>query len=60
MVLLMTRRVVTHHGISKDNEPLTVITIYETKLNKEQIKKLTPYSKTHQVLIKSGDSYDYK
>lgn len=56
----MTRRVVTHHGISKDNEPLTVITIYETKLNKEQIKKLTPYSKTHQVLIKSGDSYDYK
>ncbi|SPU10995.1 Uncharacterised protein [Niallia circulans] len=60
MVLLMTRRVVTHHGISRDNEPLTVITIYEPKVNKEQIKKLSPYCKTHQVLIKTGKSYDFK
>lgn len=42
------------------NEELIIITVFESKLNKSAVKKLAPYSKKHDVLVKSGNSYEYK
>jgi len=56
----MSRRVVTHHGRTKDNEDLTIITVYEPGVSRKEIKKLSPYCKNHEVLIFNGQSYDFK
>ncbi len=47
----MTRRVVYHQGRSLENEELIIITVFESKLNKSEVKKLMPYSKKHDVLV---------
>lgn len=53
------RRIATHKSRNKEGETFTVITIYEENMKKEQIKKLTPYSKTHGILVERGGSYDF-
>lgn len=55
-----TRRVTYHASRSKDSEDLMVVTVYETNINKQAVRKLNPYSKRHQVLIKTGNSYEFK
>ncbi|WLR44524.1 hypothetical protein LC087_19345 (plasmid) [Bacillus carboniphilus] len=56
----MTRRLASHKQKGPDNEILSVLTIYEEGLSKQDIKKMTPYSKKHGVLIKSGKVYEFK
>ncbi|MEM5012090.1 hypothetical protein WKH57_15320 [Niallia taxi] len=56
----MTRRVVYHQGRTRENDELIIITVFESDLNKSDVKKLMPYSKKHDVLVKSGNFYDYK
>lgn len=55
-----TRRVATYSGKSIDNERLTIISIFESGVNKQQIKTESPYSIKHEVLISNGDVYRYK
>ncbi|WP_445506813.1 hypothetical protein [Niallia sp. 03190] len=56
----MTRRVTKHIARTTDNEDLEIITIYESGLRKEEVKRLNPYNKKHNVLIRNGDSYYFK
>lgn len=55
-----TRRVITHTARSVDKEKLTIISIYEPGVSKQQIKLDNRYSKKHEVLVSNGDSYRYK
>ena len=55
-----TRRVITHTARSVDKEKLTIISIYEPGINKQQVKLENRYSKKHGVLVSNGDSYRYK
>ena len=57
---MKTRRVTTYSGRSVDNEKLTIISVFEPGINKQQVKKDIRYTKRHQVLVSSGDSYRYK
>lgn len=56
----MVRRVVQHIAKSIDNEKLLVVTIYETGINKEQIKRLNEFSKKHEVLVPSKSGCEWK
>ncbi|GLY11381.1 hypothetical protein [Pseudobacillus badius] len=56
----MTRRVVETKAATLDNEQLTIITVFEKGVNKEQIKKMSGFSKTHDVLIQRGNVWEYK
>ncbi|MFT8319328.1 MAG: hypothetical protein ABF649_00665 [Bacillus sp. (in: firmicutes)] len=56
----MIRRVTQHGARTKDNEELVIITVFEPNINKQAVRKLIPYSKKHQVLIQTGDSYEFK
>lgn len=53
------RRVSEHHGRTIDKEKLTIITIFEDSVNKSEVRKLTPYCKHHQVLLKRGSGYEF-
>lgn len=53
------RRIATHKSRNKEGETFTVITIYEENMKKEQIKKLTPYSKTHGILVEREGTYEF-
>ena len=55
-----TRRVITHTARSVDKEKLTIISIYEPGINKQQVKLENRYSKKHEVLVSNGDSYRFK
>jgi len=55
----MSRRVVEHEGRTMDSEHLVVITIFEESLNKQDVRKLTPFSKKHEVLIKRSGRYEF-
>lgn len=55
----MPRRVVEHEGRTMDREHLTIITIFEETLSKEEVRKLTPFSKKHECLIKYGGRYEF-
>lgn len=59
-MIVTTRRVVEHKRRSKDNERLSIITIYETGINKQTVRNESKYSKSHDVLIKQGNAYFYK
>ncbi|MEK4030828.1 hypothetical protein MKZ02_20120 [Pseudobacillus sp. FSL P4-0506] len=56
----MTRRVVETKAATLDNEQLRIITIFEQGINKEAIKKMSGYSKTHDVLIQRGNVWEFK
>jgi len=49
--MLMVRRVTQHRAKTVDNEFLQVITIWEPGVNKEQVKKMLPFTKRHHVLV---------
>ena len=55
-----TRRVVIHSARSVDDEKLTIVSIFEPGINKQQIKLENRYSKKHKVLVSNGNSYRYK
>lgn len=56
----MTRRVVEHKYKGMDNEIYQLITVYESGINKEQIKKMNTFTKKIITLIPSGSQYDWK
>jgi len=55
----MIRRVTEHQAKSIDREYLSVLTIYEPGINKEQVKKINKYSKKHHVLVSRQDKYEW-
>jgi len=56
----MTRQVTEHTALSSDRERLSVITVYEQGINKEQVKKINRFSKRHHVLVPRGNEFDWK
>ncbi|MDX8359806.1 hypothetical protein [Cytobacillus sp. IB215316] len=46
-----TRQVAMHKGISNDRETLSIITIYEPGINKQQVKVENPFTKNWGVLL---------
>ncbi|MBN6887003.1 heme-degrading monooxygenase HmoA [Cytobacillus horneckiae] len=54
------RRLTTHHRRDREEGLMVVVTIWEEEVSKEQVKKASPFSKKHDVLIKDGDLYDFK
>jgi hypothetical protein len=54
------RRITEHKKRSFDGEELQILIVWEEGYNKEQIKKELPYSKKHDVLISSGQLYDFR
>lgn len=55
----MTRRVTVHKSRTKENELLTVVTVYEPGINKERIKQMNRYSKRHHVLVPYRNNYKW-
>jgi hypothetical protein len=53
------RRIATHKKRTLDGDILTIVTIYEENVNKETVKKLSPFSKTHQYMVKREDIYEF-
>lgn len=58
--VITTRRISKHRAKSADHEDLTVLTIYESGVNKERVKRMNDYSKRHYVLVNYNDEYDWK
>ena len=60
--MLMVRRVTQYRAKTVDNEFLQVITVWEPGVSKEQVKKMLPFSKRHNVLIYDHfkKTYEYK
>ncbi len=56
----MTRRVVEHTAVTVDRDPLVVVTVYETGINKEKVRELNKFSKRHGVLVRNGENYEWK
>lgn len=56
----MSRRVVEHLSRTSEGQLLKVITIFEDGVNKEQARRLVPYSKHHAVLVPSGEGYEWR
>lgn len=54
------RRLTTHQRMDREEGLLQVVTIWEEAVKKEEVKKLIPYSKMHDVLVKSENLYEYK
>jgi hypothetical protein len=54
------RRLTTHQRIDREEGLLQVVTIWEETVKKEEVKKLIPYSKIHDVLVKDQKSYTFK
>ncbi len=56
----MSRRVVEHTAVTVDRDPLVVVTVYETGINKEKVRELNEFSKRHGVLVSDGERYAWK
>lgn len=56
----MPRRVTEHVGKTFDGEFLQIVTVFEPGVKKQEVKKLLPYDKKHQVLVFNGCRYRYK
>ena len=56
---MQTRRVTEHSGKTYDGEMLQIVTVWEESMNKEKVRKLTPFSKKHKVLIKCSGRYEF-
>jgi hypothetical protein len=46
----MIRRVSTHQARTNDNELLTVVTVFEPGIRKQDVNRLNQYCKTHAFL----------
>lgn len=55
----MTRRVIQHQSKSVDNEYLTVVHVFEEGINKEEAKRVLPFSRKHELLIKRNNRFEY-
>ncbi|MED4399809.1 hypothetical protein [Metabacillus fastidiosus] len=55
----MARRVAYHQAMSRDNELLQVVTVYESGVTRQQIEKESRYTKRHALLAKRGKKYKY-
>ena len=53
------RRITTHHKRNFDNEELAIITVYEEQYKKQSINKENPYCKSHEILVKYGNRYEF-
>lgn len=53
------RRITTHLRKTLENDELMIVTVWEPGVKKEEIKKDNIYSKTHEVLIFNGHSYEF-
>lgn len=58
----MARRVTTHKKRTNESDYLTIVTVFEEKLGKQEIKRLNPYTKTQEILVfnKHSHAYEYK
>ena len=54
------RRVIEHKGKSSEGEMLQIVTVFEEGLSKQEVKKLSNYTKVHDVLIKRNNLYTWK
>ncbi|AVB12070.1 hypothetical protein ACFVIX_06495 [Bacillus subtilis] len=54
-----TRRLIEHKTLTVDNEELVVVTLFEKGINKENAKKIIPYSRKHAVLIEEGSEMKF-
>jgi hypothetical protein len=54
-----TRRVMEHMATTADCELLQVITVFETGINKETIRKMNPYTKKIDLLVHNGEKFDW-
>jgi hypothetical protein len=55
----MTRRITTHSATNFENEELLVLVCYEEGVTKQAIKKENPFSKTHEILVKNGNKFEF-
>ena len=56
----MIRRVIEQGFHTVDNERLVIITVFETGVNKEQVKADNEYAKRHLVLVSNDDQFEFK
>jgi hypothetical protein len=53
------RRLTTHKKVNFDGEELQILIIWEEGCGKEIIKKENKYSKTQELLVSRGKSYEF-
>lgn len=56
----MTRRIVEHLACTLDRETLTVVTVFEDGVSKQQARRMIPYSRRHAVLVNSGGQWEWQ
>jgi hypothetical protein len=56
----MSRRVIEHLSRTTEGQLLTVVTIFEDGINKQQAREMVPYSKRHGVLIPKDTGYIWR
>ncbi|MGM7685166.1 hypothetical protein ACSVDA_23975 [Cytobacillus sp. Hm23] len=54
-----TRQVAMHKGISNDRETLSIITIYEPGITKQQVKVENPFTKKWGVLLQEKSNSEW-
>jgi hypothetical protein len=54
-----TRRLTTHKKVNFDGEVLQVLILWQEGEGKEVIKKENRFSKTQEILVNRGQSYEY-
>jgi hypothetical protein len=55
----MTRRLTTHKHVNLDGEVLQVLILWQEGEGKEVIKKENRFSKTQELLVNRGKSYEF-
>lgn len=53
------RRLTTHQATNYEGDELQVLICYEEGFSKQQIKKENPYCKTHEILVKNGNQFEF-
>ncbi|MFT8362931.1 MAG: hypothetical protein ABF608_07080 [Sporolactobacillus sp.] len=56
----MSRRVVEHLSRTTEGQLLKVITIFEDGINKQEARRMVPYSKHHGVLLERREGYEWR
>jgi hypothetical protein len=54
------RRVTVHKKRNLEDEELLIVTVFEHGVRKEDLKKWNLFSKSHEVLVRNGQNYEYK
>jgi hypothetical protein len=53
------RRLTCHKKVNFEGDELQVLICYEEGFKKEDIKKENPYSKTHEILVRYGNKFEF-